>query len=263
MKYISIDRDILVVIALTLIAVTLALVLPPDWVPGRIVTVPLALVLPGYALTAAAFPRRAFGLPERIVFSLALSLVSLILGGLLLNLTPWGLRAASWAGLLGAVTLGACAVALLRRRRHGLSPSAWVRSGTIGLTFRQGLLLGLAALLVCAAVALSIIGAQRQPYPGFTQLWMLPAGGANPKNAVRLGVNNMELTAMEYRLTVDVDGKLVKEWPSIDLNPHEQWEATLLLPQAGHAGTTKVEGDLFQADAPTTLYRHVELWLGT
>ena len=263
MKYTSIDRDILVVIALTIIAVALAFVLPPDWVPGRIVTLPLVLVLPGYALTSAAFPRREFGIPERLIFSLALSLVILVLGGLLLNLTPWGLRTGPWAVLLGGITLGACAAAFVRRRGQSISTSGWLRAGNIGLNFRQGLLLGLAGLIVCGAVAVSIIGAERQPYPGFTQLWILPAGGANAKNAVSLDVSNMESTTMEYRLTVNVDGKVVREWPSIDLNPNEKWEATLLLPQTGQAGTAKVEADLYRADAPTTIYRHVVLWLGT
>lgn len=263
MKKISIHRDILVVVAITIVAVGLAFVLPPNWVPGRIVILPLVLVLPGYALTSALFPGREFGFQERLIFSLALSLVLVVLGGLLLNLTQWGLRTGSWAVFLAGITLGACAVALVRRQRQGIANSGWMRVGGIGLNFRQGLLLVLAALIIGGAVAVSIIGAARQPYPGFTQFWILPAGGSNPKNAVQLGVSNMELTAMEYRLAVSVNGKVVKEWPTIDLNSHEQWEATLLIPQNGHAGTAKIEADLYRTDAPTTLYRHVVLWLGS
>ena len=265
MKVISINRDILVVAAITIVAVALAFILPPDWVPGRILTLPIALILPGYALTSVLFPRREFGIPERFLFSLALSLVSVIMGGLVLNWTPWGLRTDSWAVILGGLTLGACAVALVRRRgrEQDISTTGRFSAGYIGLNVRQGLLLGLAALIVCGAVAVSIIGAERQPYPGFTQLWILPAGGSNPQNAVHLGVNNMESTAMEYRLAVSVDGKVVKDWPSIDLNSQGKWEATLLIPQSGHAGTAKIEADLYRMDAPTTIYHHVVLWLGT
>jgi hypothetical protein len=118
-------------------------------------------------------------------------------------------------------------------------------------------------LIACGAVAVSIIGAERQPYPGFTQLWILPAGGANAKNAVSLGVGNMESTTMDYRLTVSVDGKAVKEWTSIDLNPNKKWDVTFVLPQSGHSGAVRVEADLYRTDAPTTIYRHVVLWLGT
>jgi len=264
MKYRSVDTDIFVVIALTIIAVALAFIVPPDWVPGRILTLPLVFMLPGYALVSALFPRKALGLPECLVFSLGLSLTIVILGGLVLNLTPFGLRADSWAVFLGGFTLGASAFALIRRRGQSISTSGWLGIGSIGFTFRQGVLLGLAALIVSGAVAVSIIGAEQRPSPGFTQLWILPAGGAaNAKNVVRLGMSNMESKATKYRLAVNMDGKVVKEWPSIDLNPNEKWEATLVLPQTGHTGTTRVEAMLYRADTPTKIYRDVVLWLGT
>ena len=253
--------DIFAVIAIALVAAVLALLVPADIVLIRILTLPLVLVLPGYALTSALFPRRALGIPEHLSFSLGLSLAVVILGGLALNWTPFGLRASSWAVLLAGITLGASAVALVRQRRQSVSAPEWLRVGNAGFTLRQALLLGLAAAIVCGAVAVSIIGAERQPHPGFTQLWILPAGGANAENAVRLGVSNMESSAMEYRLDVNVDGKVVKEWPAIDLEPNKKWEATLVLLPTG--SVTRVEADLYRADAPTTIYRHVVLWLGT
>src|SRR5712692_3295196 len=286
MNYKSVD--ILVIIVITIVAVALAFVVPPDSVPGRILTLPLVLVLPGYALMASVFPRRSLGAVECLVFSLGLSLVIVVLGGLVLNLTPFGLRASSWSLLLGSITLGACAVALARRRglrtchaERTRSISALFRTchaermrsisalfgllriKGVGLTFRQGLLLGMAVVIICGAIAISNIGAAQQPFPGFTQLWILPAGGANPKNAVRLGVSNMESTAMEYSLAVNVDGKVVKLWPSIDLKPSEKWETTLMLPQTAHTGAVRVEVVLYRTNAPATIYRHVVLWLGT
>ena len=253
--------DIFAVIAFTIVAAVLALLVPADIVLIRILTLPLVLVLPGYALTSALFPNRSLGVPERLVFSLGLSLSIVILGGLALNWTPFGLRASSWAVLLSGITLGASAVALVRRQEQSMSAPGWLRVGNVGFTLRRGLLLGLAAAIVCGAVAVSIIGAERQSYAGFTELWILPAGGANAENAVRLGVSNMESTAREYRLDVNVDGKVVKEWSAIDLEPNKKWEATLVLLPTG--SVTRVEADLYRADAPTTIYRHVVLWLGT
>ena len=255
--------DIFAVVAITLVAAVFAFVVPPDIVLIRILTLPLVLVLPGYALTAAAFPARARGIPERLVFSLGLGLTIVILGGLVLNLTPFGLRASSWAVLLGGITIGASAFALVRRPGQGIPASGWPEVGSLGFTLRQGLLLGLAVVIVGGGVAISIIGAERQPRSGFTQLWILPKGGANAENAVRLGVSNMEATTMEYTLTVNVGGKVIKEWPSVGLEPNGKWEATLVLPPTGHAGAVRVEADLYRADAPTTIYRHVVLWLGT
>ena len=255
--------DIFAVVAVTLVAAVLALLVPPDIVPIRILGLPLVLVLPGYALTSALFPQRALGAPEPLVLSLGLSLVIVVLGGLVLSWTPFGLRASSWTLLLSGITLGASAVALVRRRGRGMSAPRSLRAANVGLTFRQGLLMGLAGVIVCGAVAVSIIGAERQSYAGFTQLWILPVGGANVENAVRLGVNNMESTAVKYRLTASVDGKVVKEWPSIDLEPKEKWDTTLVLPPTGSAGVARVEADLYRAGAPTTTYRHVVLWLAT
>src|SRR5438874_6431419 len=112
MKYRSID--LFAVVAITSIAVALAFVVPAGNMPGRIFTLPLALVLPGYALISALFPKRELGGSERVVFSVGLSLIIVILGGLVLNLTPFGLRTNSWAVYLGAITLGASGVALIR-----------------------------------------------------------------------------------------------------------------------------------------------------
>jgi uncharacterized membrane protein len=261
MKHRSVD--ILVVVAITIVAVTLAFTVTPDNVAARILTLPLVLILPGYALISAVFPSRVLGIPERLLFSLSLSLVIVVLGGLVLNWTPFGLRASSWSVLLGGITLSASAVALLRRREQDINGSEWLRIKGIGLTFRQWLLLSLAVVITCGAIVVSMIGAARQPFPGFTQLWILPMGRTNPKNAVRLGVRNMESTVMEYRLDVDMDGKVVKVWPSIGLRPNEQWEATLVLPQTSNADGTQVEAILYRADTPTQIYRHVVLWLGT
>jgi uncharacterized membrane protein len=261
MNYRSVD--IFTVIAIAIVAAVLALVVPQDIVLIRILTLPLVLVLPGYALTSALFPERAFGVAEHLVFSLGLSLIIVILSGLALNWTPFGLHPSSWAVLLSSITLSASAVALVRRRGQSISAPGWLRIGNVGLTLRQGLLLGLATVIICGAVAVSIIGASRQSYARFTQLWILPAQGANTKNTVRLGVSNMESTVMQYRLDVNVDGKVVKEWPAIDLNSNEKWEATLVLTPTGSVGVAKVEADLYLIEASTTIYRHVVLWLGT
>jgi uncharacterized membrane protein len=255
--------DIFAVILLTLISVALAFAVPPDNVAGRIWILPLVLVLPGYALSCALFAKQPAGIPERVIFSLGLSLSIVILCGLLLNLTPFGMHARSWAVLLGGITIAASAIALVRRRGQSGPVSGWSGIGRFGFTFRQGLLLGLAALVVGGAVVVSVIGAEQQPRPGFTQLWILPSGGASTKNAVRLGVSNMETTAMDYRLDVNIDGKVVKEWPSINLHPEGKWEVTFVLPSTNPAGNAKVEADLYRTDVPGKIYRSVVLWLNS
>lgn len=263
MKYRSIDIQI--VIILTIIAATLVFIVPASWVPLRILTLPLVLVLPGYALSSALFIHsKSFGIVERFVLSLGLSIVIVILSGLVLNWMPFGLRSNSWAVLLSCITLGSCVVALIRRREQNVSTSVWSGIRNFGFTFRQRLLLGAAAIIIGAAVAVSIVGAKEQSYAGFTQLWILPASRADEsKNIVHLGVSNMESKAMQYRLAVDEDGKVIKEWLSINLNPNEKWEVTLVLPRSEHTATMRVEAMLYRSDAPNTIYRRVYLLLST
>ena len=67
----------------------------------------LAVVCPGLALTAALFPGRLLAWPERVLFSLGLSLAAAILGAVLLNGTIWGLTTGVWAALFAGVTLAA------------------------------------------------------------------------------------------------------------------------------------------------------------
>lgn len=253
--------DMFLVIIITIAATISVFIVAPDTSFGRILTLPLVLVLPGYTLISALFPHPSFGIPERAVFSLGLSLVIVILGGLVLNLTPLGLRASSWSLLLSGIILSTSAITLFRRRGQNMSIS--VQSGAVGITFYQGLLVGMAVLVLGAAITMSVIGAKNQPYPGFTQLWLLPATGNHSKNTVRLGVNNLELSSTEYTLSLHVGGKVVKVWPSIVLDPDKKWEATYTLPQTGFVGTVKVEAELYLADAPTKMYRHVVLWLST
>ncbi len=252
--------DLLALMGFTIVEVILTLFVPPNVVLG-ILALPFVCILPGYAVTSAVFTKRALGFPEYLVFSLGLSLVILILGGLVLNYTPFGLRASSWTMLLGCFTLCACSIALARRQGQRVSTPGWLKFGRGELALHHWILLGLAIAVICGAVIISIVGAERQPFPGFTQLWIIPAGGAE-KNAVHIGVNNLESSVIEYSLDVDVDGKVVKVWPAITLQPNEKWEVTLLLSQISNAGTVKVEAILYRRDAPKTVFRHVMLDLG-
>lgn len=263
MKYDKANRDLFVVAVLTLVAVMLSFTIPSSMEFIRLLSLPLALVLPGYALTSALFPRKISGAFEYLLFSLGLSLIVVILGGLVLNLTPFGLRTGSWTLFLAAITLGACVAALMRRRSENILDSSSHGVRNMGLTFRQWILVSLSALLVCGTIVASIIGALQQAYPGFTQLWMLPTGGTSAKHSVQLGVSNRESTAMHYSLDVDMNGKTIQKWPSIYLHANEQWETTLVLPSIHTTSASRVEAMLYRADAPTKVYRNVILWVTT
>jgi len=57
---------------------------------------------------------------------------------------------------------------------------------------------------------------------------------------------------------VKVGGRVVKEWPSIKLEPNASWQATTALSPAPPQDAT-VEALLYRSDQPGAVYRHVEL----
>ena len=250
-------RPLNLMAVLVVTAAALALVLSGSNSPvlRTIFALPLVLLLPGYALTAVFFPpNRRLGIPECAAFSLGLSLAIAAFGGLLLNWTPWGLQAGSWAVLLASVTVGASLVALVRRRGRLATDAGWPNTE---LRVHHVLMFGLAALIVVAAIAVARGGALHQSTPGFTQLWILPAGETD-QDAVRVGVYSMESSSKQYSLLILVSGRVVREWPSIELEPKETWETTIM-PPAWQSETGTVEAVLSLIDAPEAVYRRVTL----
>jgi uncharacterized membrane protein len=255
------SKDILLVLALATAGVFAAL-LPglPELLRAPLV-LPLALALPGYALIALLDPGRHSGGIERSVMSLGLSLALTILGGLLLNLTPWGLRREPWALLLGGLTLLFAVLSEVRRQRLVAAPatSAATPRPTFRLHPSQALLLGLAALLMTGAVGVARFGALNQPSQGFTQLWLQAVEDGAP-GTVRLGVSNQEQGPMRYQLRVTSGEQLLGEWDNLELQPGARWEVVEALTLAPGA-VQPIEATLYRDGEPEA-YRSVHLYLG-
>jgi len=87
--------DVWVVLTLTVAAIVATLLIPEGlypivilrWILGAL----FVLFLPGYALTAALFPKKELDFSEQVALSFGLSLVVTPLVGLILSFTPWGI----------------------------------------------------------------------------------------------------------------------------------------------------------------------------
>ncbi len=248
------NERFIIAVAASSVAAMLMLLVVSNTAIRVLLALPFMLALPGYAITVALFPRRALGIPERTLFSIGLSLAVVALGGLILNWTPWGLQADSWAVLLCATTCLASVMALARRRREVALAAA---PAGLGLTGLQSLLLGLAAVVAVAAIGLARMPAPLQSAEGYTLLWMLPSADGNP-NAVRLGVDSMELASTQFRLEVKADSRTLREWPSLTLMPGEKWERRIELPAAEYGAGT-IDAALYRLDDPRSVYRQVTL----
>ena len=179
---------------------------------------PLALVLPGYALQAAADPARRLQWAERLVLSLGLTLALIVLAGLVLNLTPAGLRREPWTTLLTIVTLAGCGVAAIRRQRiHDLFVLPGVRSRRVDF-------LALLGAMGLAGVALVISGASaQQPRIGFSELWLIPPDTGAPTS---VGVRSMELAPALFHLQV-ISGETTVLDSRFNLSPGQTWQTNL------------------------------------
>jgi hypothetical protein len=253
------SNDLLVVIISAALSAVFALVLPSDSIVRLMCALPLVLFLPGYAIAAALFPPRSLGIPERLLFSLGLSVIATALTGLALNLTPWGLQTSTWAIALAAIVLLAGIIAW-RRRRQDTAITAAPIDLKFKLRLRDGLLLGLAILVTGAAIGLTRLPVAPNGITGYTSLWMIPA---NPSSSTdfRLGFNSAEFTETRYRLQVSVGDQVLQAWSELSLKPGGTWETTIGL-QSNQVVSGTIVADLYKLDDPTTIYRHVKLWRG-
>ena len=217
--------------------------------------VPLVLFLPGYALSAALFPARwGPGIADRLVLGLGLSVAVVVLGGLALNTTPWGLQARSCTVLLCGATIAASLVALRRRSRLPLIP---MRRRSPFVHPWQAILVCLAVIMAGAAVHISAYGAVTHKGPGFTQLSIQPTA---QNSAVNMRVACMESQSTTYRLVLELGGHTVRSWPSIRLSPGTAWDTTVAPPRLRTA-QGPVTALLYRTSAPHTVYRRVQLWM--
>lgn len=218
----------------------------------------LLLILPGYAVVAALFVQ--LDTAARIVLSVGTSIAVAVLGGLALDLTPWGLQLRSWTVLLTAVTVVGAVVAGVRRKpaTAGVPRLPRPRLGDV-------LIVALTGALVAGAVALARTPLAAKHVAGYTVLWIQPATPGHLRSVV-VGVKSSELRSERYRLELRVGGRAAVT-RVLELRPGQQWQAVFPTAAASspagataEAGTT-VSARLYRADDPRAVYRRVMLHL--
>lgn len=248
------SHDLALVAFLTPCAAAIALSDVGSEALRALVALPLVLLFPGYALTAATFPGAQLSRSERWLCASGMSLCIVALGALLINLTPWGITPVSWVGLLGGITLIGCAVAWLRRQRLEAEnePTMPIKF-QFGFSASQVAMLALALVVTVGALALARYSAEQRYVPGVTQLWMLPAAHSS---TLQLGIRSDEQTTTVYRLRLMHEGTLLHEWASISLQPGQRWQEQITVPEAGK---NALVAQLFVEQDSTTPYREV-IW---
>jgi|GEM_PF-911436 len=268
----SIHVDLLIILLgllVSTVVVIALLLLPTAWQDMAaplllflrvIVGLPMVLLLPGYALVAALFPDRSIGLAERMVMTVGGSLVSAIAAGVVLNYIS-DIRRESVLVALSIITLVASLLAYVRRTNQVARGEAAAPRRITGMGLSGGpvALFGVSALLVSAAVVASVINAQIQRDPPFTQFWMVPAtptattsSSATPTaltltdGKLRVGIHNFEGETAVYAMNIKVDDEVVLHAPNIALEQGTNWQMPIQLDVPPTA--RRIEAQLFRID---------------
>ena len=244
------SADLIVVACIALLAVLSTVVLRAGTAFDLVPAAMLVLVLPGYAVCAAAIPERSVNALERCTLSLGVSLALAACAGLALHVTPWGINAQSWTILLAVVTLAACAVAHWRRTGSptGAGPFEDVH---LELPVTSVAMLAVAVLVAGGALYFSGQPPAELATQGYTVLWAVPDSAGAP--TIHLGVQNEETDSREYLMRASWGDQLLREW-SVQLDTTGIWQADLDI-----SGDAQTSGDLrvllYSADGGNTPLR--------
>ena len=194
------------------------------------VTAVLGIVLfvaPGYLLGQLLFGSHLAGL-ERVVVVTGLAFCVPVLGGLILYAAGVPLHRTGWLALLAGATLAGDLGVFVRRflgrngeatAREAGSPIKWPEAWR--LPTRHAVAFGAAVVIAVGAIALASVGAARQHYAGFTQLWLVPKDP--DAHTASIGVANYEGRTIKYKLVVFHNSRVTATW-SLNLANGRAWQ---------------------------------------
>lgn len=265
---------------------TLAFTLTPlaDLKPVRIpLGLLMVLFIPGYALIAALFPRKADldGI-ERVALSFGLSIAVVPLIGLGLNYTPWGIRLTPVVISLAIFTVILAAAAHFRRAQlpadERFSVDARKHLNALKTEFVAGdksrLDKALTILLVLSIIASvsALVYVIVTPKQGekFTEFYILGPKGmaydyptiveAGNKSTVIVGVVNHEYSLVNYTMDLSLNNSTLLS-RNIALEHNQTWEEPISYVLNKPGDSQKVEFLLYKEENFTAPYRDLHLWV--
>jgi hypothetical protein len=249
------NRDLSLAVKAAIVSALLAILLPVP-VLSLLAAAPLLFFLPCYTIVCAAFAKRTIDPARLLVLGVGLSLVTLALVPLAINVLPGGVSTGWWAIALCLVVIGCARGAAVGRRRPSRAafrrPRFHLRRADLAL-----LAAGLAAGIV--AVVLIFIPFSAKNALGYSEMWIeAKAGTAAPVAEVGVASREQSSSRFTVELRTNHDEKPF-EVRSFRLSPGQRQELLVRPPSPGDR-PVKVSATLFR-EGITKPYRHVAAWI--
>jgi len=238
---------------------------------------PFMLFFPGYALIAALFPGRgALEVIERVAFGCGLSLAMLILVGLILDKTAWGIGLYPTVICLGILTFSHSLIAWHRRKlvpeeerfTVSINPSlpTWIRQSPV-----EKMLFGTFIITIVGVIgAGSYILTMPRANEGSTHFYVLgPEGSAEnyprelmvgEEGIVIVGIANNEGKTLSYRVEVRINEAINSEISPVVVDYQNSWEEEVSFVPTEIGKNQKVEFLLYKLGRGE-IYRSLYLWI--
>ncbi len=239
-----------------------------------LLSLPLLLVFPGYAVVAALFVRGdEVRMLDRAILAVGLSLAVTPVAGLLVLWRGGAMDRVSTLAGVGAVMMGGTLVAAIRRRRAGVSrvtdctPTGETR---VRWPATMGPATGIAVATLLLGLGLwATQSAQTRRTEAYTEFYVRPPTSqvldgfplpvTRAAGEVVVGVANREGRPMRYTVHVRLDGEVVVRLTGIALDSEQTWERRVRVPLARPPGLVQAVVQLYTTETGAP-YREANVW---
>ncbi len=267
-------RNELIPINLLVLALAILITFFPSNLLRIIIGLPFMLFFPGYVFMAALMPRRtALDGIERVLLSFATSFTVILVIGLILNYTPWGITVESTLYSMVSFMLAMSTVAYVIGRWLGEveRPSLEFRLGLPewGSGWNKILTVALVVAILGALGVLTYIIVMPKTGEEFTEFYVQGQSGGSDyggelvvgrETKFVLGIINNEKEMVSYRIVMKVDGEETRQLEPVVLAGGEKREVTVSFTPQTPGENRKVEFLLYK-QGQNDIYRSLSLWV--
>jgi uncharacterized membrane protein len=243
-----------------------------------LLSIPYLLFITGFVWIGVLFPKRSqINTFERITYSIVLSITSVILVGLVLQFTSWGIQLNSVTITLACFTLFGSVWAFLRHRIlpvseklslfMGLSPVKWrQKSRADKIVFSV-----LAFCIVSVLLLMTYVLVKPKNNEKFSEFYLL---GTNDKAenypeevvfgqtiSLTVGITNQEKRTTEYDIGVFEDGTKVSEIGPVFLEDTLNWQEAVTIKPQKPGDAQKIEFVLYKNGNTKSNPQSLHFWL--